>query len=169
MLSHRKCEPFLTKQYMILIHYVCNAHFHLLWRRKFSALKSLRLCHESNDDVTSLTTRRSKRVLSEWIRMVITRFVLEWFAGINCIIYGRKYPFYRDASATVKWYNLCLQIIQLQTCYPPINFITVICHFFMLRPEKSAGASSNWIVCPSDCLSLCLSVRNSVPLTKCNI
>ena len=24
----------------ILIHYVCNAHFHWLWRRKFAALKS---------------------------------------------------------------------------------------------------------------------------------
>ena len=26
--------------YIILIHYVCNAHFHWLWRRKFAALKS---------------------------------------------------------------------------------------------------------------------------------
>ena len=76
----------------ILIHYVCNTHFHLMWRRKFAALKSNCLCHESND-VTSLATRRSnitkrfwKSVLSEWIRMVITRFVIEWFAGINCII-----------------------------------------------------------------------------------
>ena len=25
---------------LILIHYVCNAHFHWLWRRKFAALKS---------------------------------------------------------------------------------------------------------------------------------
>ena len=77
----------------ILIHYDCNAHFHWLWRQKFAALKSLRLCHESSDDVTSLATRRSivtktfwKSVLSEWIRMVITRFVFERFAGINCII-----------------------------------------------------------------------------------
>ena len=77
----------------ILILYVCNAHFHWLWRRKFAALKSLCLCHESSDDVTSLATRRSnitktfsKCVLSEWIRMVITRFVFEWFAGINWII-----------------------------------------------------------------------------------
>ena len=83
----------------ILIHYVYNAHFHWLWRRKFAALKSLRLCHESSDDVTSLATRRSnvtktfwKNVLSEWIRMVITRFVLEWFAGINCIILRSQIP-----------------------------------------------------------------------------
>ena len=84
---------------VILIHYVCNAHFHWLWRRKFAALKSLRLCHESSDDVTSLATRLSnvtktfwKSVLSEWIRMVITRFVFEWFAGINCIILRSQIP-----------------------------------------------------------------------------
>ena len=83
----------------ILIHYVCNAHFHWLWRRKFAALKSLRLCHESSDDVTSLATRRSnvtktfwKSVLSDWIRMVITRFVIEWFADINCIILRSQIP-----------------------------------------------------------------------------
>ena len=83
----------------ILIHYVCNAHFHWLWRRKFAALKSLRLCHESRDDVTSLATRRSnitktfwKCVLSDWIRMVITRFVFEWFAGINWIILQSQIP-----------------------------------------------------------------------------
>ena len=83
----------------ILIHYVCNARFHWLWRRKFAALKSLRLCHESSDDVTSLATQRSnvtktfwKSVLSEWIRMVITRFVFEWFAGINCIILQSQIP-----------------------------------------------------------------------------
>ena len=63
---------------------------------KISAVKSQRLCHESSDDVTSLATRRSyvtktfwKSVLSEWIRMVITRFVYEWFAGINCIVFKR--------------------------------------------------------------------------------
>ena len=83
----------------ILIHYVCNAHFHWLWRRKFAALKSLRLCHESSDDVTSLATRRSngtktfwKSVLSDWIRMVITLFVIEWFADINCIILRSQIP-----------------------------------------------------------------------------
>ena len=83
----------------ILIHYVCNAHFHWLWRRKFAALKSYRLCHESSDDVTSLATRRSnvtktfwKSVLSEWIRMAITRFVFEWFAGINCFILRSQIP-----------------------------------------------------------------------------
>ena len=43
---------------VILNHYVCNAHFHWLWRRKFAALKSKRFCHESSDDVTSLATRR---------------------------------------------------------------------------------------------------------------
>ena len=30
----------LPHQSYILIHYVCNAHFHWLWRRKFAALKS---------------------------------------------------------------------------------------------------------------------------------
>ena len=83
----------------ILIHYVCNTHFHWLWRWKFAALKSQRLCHESTDNVTSLETRRSnatktfwKSVLLEWIRMLITRFVFEWFAGINCIILRSQIP-----------------------------------------------------------------------------
>ena len=46
-------------------------------------------------DVENLATLRSNKtktfwkcVLSEWIRMVITGFVFEWFAGINCIILG---------------------------------------------------------------------------------
>ena len=85
--------------FVILIHYVCNGHFHWLWRRKFVALKSLRLCHESSDYVMSLATRRSNIkkmfwncVLSEWIRMVITRFMFEWFAGINCIILRSQIP-----------------------------------------------------------------------------
>ena len=50
----------------ILIHYFCIAHFHWLWRRKFAALKSLRLCHESRDDVTSLATRRSNITKTFW-------------------------------------------------------------------------------------------------------
>ena len=111
----------------ILIHYVCNAQFHWLGRRKFTALKSLRVCHESKDDVTPLATRRSnvtkkfwKRVLSEWIRMLITRFVFEWFAGINCIILQWQTLTRRGKTKfeTKKWYNLCLQIIQIQACYP---------------------------------------------------
>ena len=88
-----------TLKNIILIPSVCNAHFHWLWRRKFAAIKSKRLRHESSDDVTSLATRRSnvtktfwKSVLSEWIRMVITRFVFEWFAGINCIILRSQIP-----------------------------------------------------------------------------
>ena len=83
----------------ILIHYVCNAHFHWQWRRKFATLKSLRLCHENSDDVTSLATRRRnitktflKCVLSEEIRMVITRFVFEWFACRNCMILRSQIP-----------------------------------------------------------------------------
>ena len=88
-----------VKQNKILIHYVCNAYFYWLWCRKFAALKSLRVCHESSDDVASLTTRRCnitktfwKCILSERIRMVITRFVFEWFAGINCIILRSQIP-----------------------------------------------------------------------------
>ena len=83
----------------IIIHYVCNTCFHLLWRRKFAAFKSKSLCHESNDDITSLAIPRSnltktfwKHVLLEWIRMVIPRFVFEWFADINCIILRSQMP-----------------------------------------------------------------------------
>ena len=61
--------------------------------KKFLALKAKRLCYESNDDVTSLATHRSnvtkiflKHIETEWIRIVIIRIVIEWFAGINCII-----------------------------------------------------------------------------------
>ena len=57
---------FRNGQMKILIHYVCNAHFHRLWRQKFAALKSLRLCHESSDDVTSLATRRSNITKTFW-------------------------------------------------------------------------------------------------------
>ena len=81
-------------------HYVCNAHFHWLWRRKFAALKSLRLCHESRDDVKSSATRRSNIMETfwnvfyhlEWIRMVIRRFGFEWFACINWIILRSQIP-----------------------------------------------------------------------------
>ena len=60
--------------------------------------------------------------------MVITRFVFEWFAGINCIILRSQItvltaPLTRRGKtkfATIKWYNLCRQIIQSQTCYPLI-------------------------------------------------
>ena len=96
------CETFKHNSIsVILIHYVCNAHFHLLSRRKFAASKSWRLCHESSDDVRSLailmrlsniTKTFWKCVLSEWIWMVITRFVFEWFAGINCIILRWQIP-----------------------------------------------------------------------------
>ena len=106
---------------IILIHYVCVAHFHWLWRRKFAALKSKRWCHDSNDDVTFLATRHSnvtkrfwKRVLSEWIRMVITRLTFEWFAGINCVILRSQIPFLPPrwrVAVTVKWCNLCLQFM----------------------------------------------------------
>ena len=119
----------------ILIHYVCNTHFHWLWRRKLTVLKSKRLCHESRDDVTSLATRRSnitktfwKCVLSEWIGMAITRFVFQWFAGKYCIILRLQIPVLplrwtrrgKTKFATVKWHNLCLQVIQSKVCYPLI-------------------------------------------------
>ena len=60
--------------------------------------------------------------------MVITRFVIEWFADINCIIFTVAKtrftaPLTRRGKtkfATIKWYNLCQQIIQSQTCYPLI-------------------------------------------------
>ena len=32
LIFHKRCI-------LILIHYVCNAHFHWLWRRKFAAFK----------------------------------------------------------------------------------------------------------------------------------
>ena len=75
-----------------------------------------------------------KAFLSERIRMVITRFVIEWFAGINCIILRSQIPVLtapltrrgKTKFATIKWYNLCRQIIQSQTCYPLIiNFNAV--------------------------------------------
>ena len=89
--------------------------------------------------ISNVTKTFWKRVLSEWIRMMIhdiindiindiTKFVFEWFSGIYCIIYGRKYPFTaplmsrgKTKFATVKWYDLCLQIIQSQTCCPVSN------------------------------------------------
>ena len=51
--------------------------------------------------------------------------VFEWFAGVNCIILLSKNtrftaPLMRCGKtkfAIVKWYNLCLQIIQSQMCY----------------------------------------------------
>ena len=62
--------------------------------------------------------------------MVITRFVLEWFAGRNCIILRSQIPVLplcwrvarKNNFSTIKWYNLCLQIIQSQKCYP-LNII----------------------------------------------
>ena len=140
----------------ILIHYVCNARFHWLWRWKFAALKSKRLCHESNDDVTSLATRRSnitktfsKRVSGEWIRMVITRFVFEWFAGINWIILQSQIPVlplrwrvaFKTKFATVKWFNLCLQIIQSQTCYP-LNILELWTLYTAMTNDPFPGGDS---------------------------
>ena len=66
---------------------------------------------------SNVTKMLWKSVLSEWIRMVITRFVFEWFAGINCFILRSQIPV-KTKFATIKWYNLCLQIIQSQMCYP---------------------------------------------------
>ena len=40
------------------------------------------------------------------------------------------------------------------------------CHFYAPGLKGPPGASSNRIVCPSVCLFVCLSVRNSVPLTN---
>ena len=60
--------------------------------------------------------------------MVITRFVFEWFAGINWFTVANTRftaPLTRRGKtkfATIKWFNLCLQIIQSQTCYPLIIF-----------------------------------------------
>ena len=45
--------------------------------------------------------------------MVITRFV--FVSGINWIKLTHRG---KTKFATVKWYNLCLQIIQSQMCYP---------------------------------------------------
>ena len=63
---------------VILIHYVCNTHFHWPRHWKFATLKSKCLCHEITDNITSLATKCSnvrkmywKCVLAVWIRMVI--------------------------------------------------------------------------------------------------
>ena len=64
--------------------------------------------------------------------MVITRFVFEWFACISCIILRSEIPVLplrlrvvggKTKFATVKWYNLCQQIIQSQMCYP-LHFVS---------------------------------------------
>ena len=58
--------------------------------------------------------------------MVISRILIEWFAGINCVILQSQLeksirftaPLTRSSKtkfAIVKWRNLCLQIIH---CYP---------------------------------------------------
>ena len=58
---------------------------------KIVSLKSWHFCLEINKAVTSLVVPCSKVkkmfwkcVLAEWIIMVLTRFVFEWYAGINC-------------------------------------------------------------------------------------
>ena len=64
--------------------------------------------------------------------MVITQFVLEWFAGINCIILRSRRS--KTKFATIKWYNLCRQIIQSPTCYPLIYCIILCCLHFIAEP-----------------------------------
>ena len=78
----------------ILIHYVCNACFHWLWHRKFVALNHsiYALKQRRRHVLSNITKMFKKRVLGEWIRMVIIRFVFEWFAGINCIILRSQIP-----------------------------------------------------------------------------
>ena len=56
----------------------------------------------------------------------------------------------------------------LKLPHAEISTFTVFCEtqcFYGPGLKDLPGASSNWIIC----LSVCLSVRNSVPLTKCNI
>ena len=56
--------------------------------------------------------------------MVRTQFVFEWFAGMNCIILRSQIPILPlrwRVAVKLKWYNVCLQIIQSQTCYPLIK------------------------------------------------
>ena len=112
----------------ILIHYVClNAHFHWLWRRKFVALKSYSIyvmkATTSHVRRSNVTKTFWKDVLAEWIRIVI---------NIICVLMNCRYHFTvaniqftapltcrgKSKFATVKWYNLSLQIIQSQTCCP---------------------------------------------------
>ena len=86
---------------------------------------------------SNITKRFWKCVLSEWIRMVVTRFVFEWFAGINCILLLSQIPVLHVplSFATVKWYNLCLQIILWQTCYPLI-LLSVTALWCMIIPDR---------------------------------
>ena len=59
--------------------------------------------------------------------MVIKRFVFELFSGKNYITVANTRftaPLTRRGKtkfATVKWYNLCMQIIQSKTCYTKWN------------------------------------------------
>ena len=74
-----------------LIHCVCNAQFHWLWRRKFAALIKISAFmpwkQRRRHVLSNVTKTFWKRVSLEWIIKVITRFVFEWFASINCIIF----------------------------------------------------------------------------------
>ena len=43
--------------------------------------------------LSNITKMFKKRVLAEWIRMVvIIQFVFEWFAGLNCIVLRSQIP-----------------------------------------------------------------------------
>ena len=81
--------------------------------------------------LSNITKMFWKCVLSEWIRKVIIPSVFEWFVGINFIFLRSQIPILplrwhvKTKFVTVKWYNLCLQIIQSQMCYPLISKATV--------------------------------------------
>ena len=50
--------------------------------------------------------------------MIITQFAIEWFAGINYIILKSQMPILL-LRQSLKWYNLCLKIIESQNSVIP--------------------------------------------------
>ena len=82
-----------------LIHYVCNAHFHWQRRRKFAKFKIIafmpwkqRRLHVLSNVTWQHNENVLKRRFIKTNKKVITRFVFEWFAGINCIILRSQIP-----------------------------------------------------------------------------
>ena len=54
---------------------------------------------------------------------------------------------------TIKWYNLCLQIIQSQTCYPLIKFQIKHCKFYKFQKKALTYKSLKRIIHPLLALS----------------
>ena len=65
--------------------------------------------------------------------------------------------------------SFCLHLISIHDHHISSHDIIIyssLSHFLCPRPERSAGASSNQIFRLFVCLSVCLSVSNSVPLSN---